>query len=105
MNVAARIVRLLSREQAVFYRQGPGMSQGFLSNRALSSILRNTVGDRTPRTPSERQFQPAGGPRFVARAGLPQSQRLYVEHLWPDLVILDILLPGIDGLEACRLLR
>ena len=28
-----------------------------------------------------------------------------VEEMWPDLVILDIMLPGLDGLAVCRRLR
>lgn len=30
---------------------------------------------------------------------------LFVESIVPDLVILDIMLPGIDGLEVCRMLK
>jgi two-component system OmpR family response regulator len=43
---------------------------------------------------------------FTARAVSDGSQALAaVEHNAPDLVILDVRLPGIDGFEVCRTLR
>src|ERR671918_454010 len=43
---------------------------------------------------------------FTARAVSDGSQALAaVEHSAPDLVILDVRLPGIDGFEVCRTLR
>ena len=39
----------------------------------------------------------------VARSGLEAIQQARVTH--PDLVILDIMLPGLDGVEVCRRLR
>ena len=34
------------------------------------------------------------------------GDRSYVEaERWPDLVVLDLMLPGLDGLEVCRRLR
>ena len=41
----------------------------------------------------------------VERAGDgPEALRLAGER-WPDLVVLDLMLPGLDGLEVCRRLR
>ena len=37
----------------------------------------------------------ADGPTALRRA----------EHRWPDLVVLDLMLPGLDGIEVCRRLR
>lgn len=45
----------------------------------------------------------AGHQPIVARDGEQALKLARVEH--PDLVILDLMLPGIDGLEVCRALR
>ena len=37
---------------------------------------------------------------FVAEDG-PQAIELHAEH-HPDLVVLDLMLPGMDGLEVCK---
>jgi DNA-binding response OmpR family regulator len=44
------------------------------------------------------------GYEVATAADGPSGVRL-VEELRPDLVILDIMLPGIDGLEVCRLIQ
>jgi two-component system, OmpR family, alkaline phosphatase synthesis response regulator PhoP len=45
----------------------------------------------------------AGHQPIVARDGERALELAHAEH--PDLVILDLMLPGIDGLEVCRALR
>jgi DNA-binding response OmpR family regulator len=41
----------------------------------------------------------------VATAADGPSGVEMVDEVWPDLVILDVMLPGIDGLEVCRLIQ
>ncbi len=50
--------------------------------------------------------------RYLKRAGYTtleaadgDSARALVEHAAPDLVVLDVMLPGVDGLELCRWIR
>lgn len=50
--------------------------------------------------------------RYLEREGLEVSAvtngldaLLHAEQRWPDLVVLDLMLPGLDGLEVCRRLR
>jgi DNA-binding response OmpR family regulator len=42
---------------------------------------------------------------FVVTAGDGQLALATFRHVRPDLVILDLMLPGIDGLDVCRILR
>ena len=45
------------------------------------------------------------GFRVDAAEGAPALDRLIAQHGEPDLVVLDIMLPGEDGLSICRRLR
>jgi len=52
---------------------------------------------------TELTFRDAGALIFMASNGR-EGLRIFYEHR-PDLVILDVLLPDIDGLEACQQIR
>ena len=41
----------------------------------------------------------------VAAVGDGESALVHAEQRWPDLVILDLMLPQLDGFEVCRRLR
>jgi len=57
-------------------------------------LINQAVGDRLR----------AEGHRVVSAYDGPGAVAAYDEHL-PDLVVLDVMLPGLDGLEVCRRLR
>jgi DNA-binding response OmpR family regulator len=46
----------------------------------------------------------AEGYRVVVAGDGPQAIRLHAEHR-PDLVVLDLMLPGMDGLEVCKAIQ
>jgi len=51
----------------------------------------------------ERVLRPAGYAVEVALSGLAALSR--VKENRPDLIVLDVMMPGVDGLEVCRRLR
>jgi len=51
-----------------------------------------------------RDYLEKGGFRVFA-AGDGTMGLAIARHEWPDLVVLDLNLPGIDGLDVCRALR
>src|SRR5215204_6537959 len=48
-------------------------------------------------------FRREGYRVLTAEDGVTALQAAHTEH--PDLIILDLLLPGMDGFEVCRILR
>ena len=52
---------------------------------------------------TQRYFERAGFQTLVAHDGLSGLEMARTES--PDLLILDLMLPGIDGIEICRRLR
>ena len=40
---------------------------------------------------------------LVAQSG--ESALEMVQHVWPDIILLDVVMPGIDGFETCRRLK
>ena len=59
--------------------------------------------DATVREVVERYLEREGIVVDAVADGLLALQ--HAESSWPDLVVLDLMLPGIDGLEVCRRLR
>lgn len=59
--------------------------------------------DATVREVVERYLEREGIVVDAVADGLLALQ--HAESCWPDLVVLDLMLPGIDGLEVCRRLR
>ena len=59
--------------------------------------------DLTVRDVVRRYLELAG--HQVALAGNGEDALAWIERHEPDLVVLDLMLPGIDGLEVCRRLR
>jgi DNA-binding response OmpR family regulator len=51
-----------------------------------------------------RRYLELGGHRVALAGNGEEALRLVAEHE-PDLVVLDLMLPGMDGLEVCRRLR
>ncbi|NRF67729.1 response regulator [Aquincola sp. S2] len=50
-----------------------------------------------------RQLEARGYVVLVARSGLEAIQRAELTH--PDLILLDVVMPGLDGFETCRRLK
>ena len=71
----------------------------------MSLGQRILVVDDDPRVAStiERVLRPEGYDVDIALGGLAALRRAR-EHR-PDLVVLDVMMPGVDGLEVCRQLR
>jgi two-component system response regulator MtrA len=59
--------------------------------------------DPSIRELTERGLHGAGFDVLVAASGDEGLERFRMEH--PDLVVLDVMLPGLDGLEVCRAIR
>jgi two-component system, OmpR family, response regulator MtrA len=59
--------------------------------------------DPSIRELTERGLRGAGFDVFVAASGNDGLERFRTDH--PDLVVLDVMLPGMDGLEVCRAIR
>lgn len=71
----------------------------------MSASRRVLVVDDDPMVAStiERVLRPEGYDVDVALGGLAALNR--VRERRPDLVVLDVMMPGVDGLEVCRRLR
>ncbi len=59
--------------------------------------------DRSAARLAEYALRQAGYEAFTAYDGFEGLSRAVAEH--PDLIILDIMLPGLDGYEVCHRLR
>ncbi len=119
---AAQLPRLLGRfRHAVWLLSVPG--SGVLSVPAIRSWAARRVGlsafmrtppagrevvlivedDRSIRETTEIGLRAAGFAVLTAASG-DEGLRRYRES-WPSAVVLDLMLPGIDGLEVCRQIR
>jgi two-component system response regulator MprA len=85
---------------------GRGASQRFLSSRLHNSGVKILVVDdeRAVRDSLRRALELQGYEVELASDGAEALARL-AENGQPDAVVLDILMPGIDGLDVCRQLR
>ena len=85
---------------------GREASQGFLSSRLHNSGVKILVVDdeRAVRDSLRRALELQGYEVELASDGAEALARL-AENGQPDAVVLDILMPGIDGLDVCRQLR
>lgn len=59
--------------------------------------------DPSIRELTERGLRAAGFDVAVAASGDEGLERFHANH--PDIVVLDVMLPGLDGLEVCRAIR
>lgn len=73
----------------------------------LASVIRVVLVDDSPRFLSmlERAFDSDPRLLVVGRAQSGQEALTQIAHLLPDLVVLDLSMPGMNGIEATRRIK